>query len=218
MCLNIGKMEFYFSDLTISLIFSNIFFLALLLAYNRNEYVNFFLDYIFSSVKEVNKKYLDSDFSILSGFVLIYIAFLNFIGCFSFFPVTALSTVPFIFSVFLFLYSFVNAFMRKGIRTLTDLVPSQLPLAFKVVFLPLELFSVFLKPAVIGIRLLVNMLIGHMIKEIVYDLLGSIGIKGYLGIPLIFFINCMEIFKSILQTYLFFIFSILMMKSFSGTH
>jgi F0F1-type ATP synthase membrane subunit a len=217
----------YFSDFTASLIFSNIFFLIILVLYDNNRYVTFFIDYIFSSIKKMNDKYLEIDSSLPLTFVFLYINVLNLIGCFLFYPITSFPTVPFLFSFILFFYSIAKGIKYKGARVFTDLVPSHMPFVFKVLFFPLELLSAFLRPLSLSVRLLANIFIGHFVYHILCSVVEQLTklvpanfrwFADLVGISLLTFINLIDIFKAILQACLFCLFSILMMKNFVGSH
>lgn len=225
--IKVGNNSIYFSEFTVSLIASNVFFLILLISYNKSYYVTFFIDYIFSSMKKLNNKYLHLDFSVILTFVFLYINFLNIIGCFLFYPITSFPTVPCVFAVILFFYSIIRGIIYKGARVFTDLVPSQMPFAFKILFFPLELLSAFIKPLSLSVRLLANIFISHFVYHIlcsvVYNLTNLIPVKfkwfaNIVGVSLLTFINIIDVFKAILQAFLFCLFAILMIKNFVGSH
>ena len=205
------------SDLTITLLASNIFFILLFFFYGKVNLVTYIVNSIFNLVSNISdnslngRKTLDS----LFVFIFIFIAFFNFIGCLSFFPVNSLIFVPTSLSLFLFFLSLFIGIYEKKIKVLTDLIPSSVPKAVGFILFPIELVSTISKPISLSFRLLLNIAIRHMVAHILQNVVKKFGLLGTVIGPFVLgLVNFIEIGAGILQAYVFVLFGSMMVGIF----
>lgn len=203
---------FKISNLTFSLLISNLFFLFIYGTYNRINSTTVIIDKIFDLVDEMSDKILEGrkSFNNIFVFLFISIAFFNFISCLSFFPVNSLFFVPPGMAVILFFFFLVVGAYEKKHHVVTDLVPESVPSAVKLVLFPIELISVFAKPVSLSARLLLNIAIRHMVAHTLHSVASGFGFVGMIfGPVLLALVNLTEIGAGILQAYVFVMFSMM---------
>jgi len=133
------------------------------------------------------------------------------------FPVTSRMAIPAALALLTYVIFVVIGFKKQGFRFLKDtLFPPGVPMLVKPLLAIIELFSVFLiRPLTLAIRLLANMMAGHVLLTIFFlfthDFLwpfqeGGLGISAVLG-PVTFIVACgllvFEVMVISIQAYIF---------------
>ena len=141
--------------------------------------------------------------------IFFFILILNLLGLIPIFA-TATSNVnvtgALAFLIFVLLT--IGTFLRGGIKGFWKaMIPSGLPVLLIPFFFVIEIISLFVKSGALMIRLMANMLAGHMI---ILSLLGLIVMFGWFAapaLPIAVCIYAMEVFIAFLQAYVFILLS-----------
>lgn len=140
---------------------------------------------------------------------------------------SSVMSVPLVFAVFAYITFIVAGIRERGWRFFTDqLFPKGVPWPLYILLTPIELFSTFIvRPATLAIRLLANMIAGHMLLAITYFgtqsmILAAAAMKPIAiltfagGIVLTLF----ELFVAVLQAYVFTMLTAVYIKLSVETH
>ncbi len=138
-----------------------------------------------------------------------FILILNLLGLIPIFATaTANVNVTGALAFIIFVLLTVGTFYRVGIKGFWKaMVPSGLPVLLIPFFFVIEVISLFIKSGALMIRLLANMMAGHMI---ILSLLGLIILFGWFALPALPIAVCiyaMEVFVAFLQAYVFILLS-----------
>ncbi len=141
----------------------------------------------------------------------------NFLGLVPFFPGSANLSGNIAFTMALALITFLIITFSANKHYWSHLInPPGVPLGVKFILVPIEILSIFIKPAALMIRLFANITAGHII---VLSLVCIIFIAGKLGglgaglgsslimVPFLLFMNVLELFVGALQAFVFTILS-----------
>ena len=141
--------------------------------------------------------------------IFFFILILNILGLIPIFATATANvnvTGPLAFIIFTLLT--VGTFLRVGIKGFWKaMVPSGLPVLLIPFFFCIEVISLFIKSGALMIRLMANMMAGHMI---ILSLLGLIIMFGWFAAPALPIAVCiygMEVFVAFLQAYVFILLS-----------
>ncbi|MEE9392893.1 MAG: F0F1 ATP synthase subunit A [Planctomycetota bacterium] len=123
-------------------------------------------------------------------------------------------TIP--LAVMITLISLIGGIMANGVGGfLKSFVPSGLPAAVVPLIFVLEIISFVIKHGVLAIRLMANMLGGHLVVGSFIALISifeSYGMAAF-SVPMILFINLIEVLVSFLQAYVFTLLAIMFIGS-----
>ena len=89
---------------------------------------------------------------------------------------------------------------------LKNLVPHGMPIWLLPLMVPLEIFGMFIKPAVLCVRLFANMIAGHVVILSLISLVfifKSVLVGVFLSVPFALFISGIELLVAFLQAYIF---------------
>ncbi len=137
--------------------------------------------------------------------IFFFILILNVLGLIPIFATaTANVNVTGALAFLIFVLLTVGTFIRVGIKGFWKaMVPSGLPIPLIPFFFVIEVVSLFIKSGALMIRLMANMMAGHMI---ILSLLGLIIMFGWFAAPALPIAVCiygMEVFVAFLQAYVF---------------
>lgn len=144
--------------------------------------------------------------------LFIFILFGNLLGLIpGAFTFTSHLIVTFALSALVFLVVTITGFARHGTHFLTLFVPAGTPLALMPIMFVIELFSFFIRPFSLAIRLFANMLAGHILLKVFAGLaimlVAALGATGYgvavLPVMMNIFVVGFEFFVAGLQAYIF---------------
>ncbi len=141
--------------------------------------------------------------------IFFFILILNLLGLIPIFATaTANVNVTGALAFLIFILLTIGTFLRVGIKGFWKaMVPSGLPIPLIPFFFVIEVVSLFIKSGALMIRLMANMMAGHMI---ILSLLGLIIMFGWFAAPALPIAVCiygMEVFVAFLQAYVFILLS-----------
>lgn len=141
--------------------------------------------------------------------IFFFVLILNLLGLIPIFATaTANVNVTGALAFLIFILLTIGTLLRGGIKGFWKaMVPSGLPVPLIPFFFVIEIISLFVKSGALMIRLMANMLAGHMI---ILSLLGLIVMFGWFAapaLPIAVCIYAMEVFVAFLQAYVFILLS-----------
>jgi F-type H+-transporting ATPase subunit a len=137
--------------------------------------------------------------------LFVFILFCNTLGLvpYSFTP-TSHIIVTFGMAVVVFVGVTIIGFARNGLHFLQLFAPKGVPVYFLVFVAPLEVFSYFVRPFSLSIRLFANMLAGHTMLKVFGGFAVMLGVlAGWAPLALIFALTGLELIIAFLQAYVF---------------
>ena len=137
--------------------------------------------------------------------LFVFILFCNTLGLvpYSFTP-TSHIIVTFAMAVIVFVGVTIIGFAKHGLHFLQLFAPKGVPVYFLVFVAPLEVFSYFVRPFSLSIRLFANMLAGHTMLKVFGGFAVMLGIlAGWAPLVLIFALTGLELIIAFLQAYVF---------------
>ncbi|HEY6983197.1 F0F1 ATP synthase subunit A [Reyranella sp.] len=137
--------------------------------------------------------------------LFVFILFCNTLGLvpYSFTP-TSHIIVTFAMALVVFVGVTIIGFAKNGLHFLQLFAPKGVPVYFLVFVAPLEVFSYFVRPFSLSIRLFANMLAGHTMLKVFGGFAVMLGIlAGWAPIVLIFALTGLELIIAFLQAYVF---------------
>lgn len=138
--------------------------------------------------------------------VFFFIWFNNMLGIIPIFPgsanVTGNIAVTMVLAVFTFLITNLTA--NKNYWRHIFAMPG-LPLPVLIIMVPIEIISIFTKPFALMIRLFANITAGHIIVLSLVSLIFifKTATLAFASVPLVIFIDVLELFVALLQAYIF---------------
>jgi F-type H+-transporting ATPase subunit a len=137
--------------------------------------------------------------------LFVFILFCNTLGLvpYSFTP-TSHIIVTFGMAVVVFVGVTIIGFAKNGLHFLQLFAPKGVPVYFLVFVAPLEVFSYFVRPFSLSIRLFANMLAGHTMLKVFGGFAVMLGVlAGWAPLALIFALTGLELIIAFLQAYVF---------------
>lgn len=124
---------------------------------------------------------------------------------------TSQITITAAFALLVFLMVWVIGFMNHGLKFFTLFAPSGVAKPMLVILVPLEMISFFARPLTLSVRLMANMLAGHILLKVFASfavmMIGALGFVGILGaiVPgiALLAISALEVFVALIQAYIF---------------
>ncbi len=135
-----------------------------------------------------------------------FILFLNLMGLIPIFSTaTANFTVTTALALITFSFMTFGAIRKNGIKAyLRSFLISGIPLPMQILLLPLEILGIFTRVFALTIRLLANMLAGHMVMLAFFGLVALFGwAMAPPAVMLAIFISLLEVLVVVLQAYIF---------------
>ena len=131
---------------------------------------------------------------ILTVFLMVF--FGNFLGLFPYaFTYTSQLAPVGTFAVLGLIVSICIGLANHGVRWFRTFLPEGIPLIMAPIVVPIEIFSFLAKPFSLTVRLVMNMIVGHILLKIIAGFVYSLGLAG--GLPLF------EVFIAFLQAYIY---------------
>jgi F-type H+-transporting ATPase subunit a len=137
--------------------------------------------------------------------LFIFILTLNMLGMVPYsFTVTSHIIVTFALAALVFLFVIVVGFAKNGIGFLKLFVPSGVPALMLPLITVLEVFSFFIRPISLSVRLFANMMAGHMMLKVFAAFVVGLGVLGGWA-PLLFMVafTGLEVLVAFLQAFVF---------------
>nr|AEP27738.1 ATP synthase F0 subunit 6 [Brachycerus muricatus] len=166
----------------------------------------FFMNNSMSSPK-MNSSFKGSNLMIISVFCLILLN--NFMGIFPYiFTSTTHLSITLSLSLPLWLTFIIFSYTNNLIHMLAHKVPYNTPLLMSPFMVMIETLSILMRPSTLAIRLMANMMAGHLILELIglmgVSMMDNISISWIL-IILQMILLILEMTVAIIQAYVFFI-------------
>jgi F-type H+-transporting ATPase subunit a len=137
--------------------------------------------------------------------IFIFILALNMLGLVPYsFTVTSHIIVTFALAMMVFLFVIVIGFVKNGPGFLKLFVPSGVPVVMLPFISVLEVFSFFIRPISLSVRLFANMMAGHMMLKVFAAFVVGLGVLGGWA-PLLFMVafTGLELLVAFLQAFVF---------------
>lgn len=137
--------------------------------------------------------------------LFIFVLTLNMLGMVPFsFTVTSHIIVTFALAALVFMFVIVVGFAKNGIGFLRVFVPAGVPPVMLPLITVVEIFSFFMRPVSLSVRLFANMMAGHMMLKVFAGFVVGLGVIGGWA-PLLFMVafTGLEVLVAFLQAFVF---------------
>ena len=133
-----------------------------------------------------------------------FILFGNLLGMLPYaFTFTSHIAVTFSLAALVMIIVITTGFMRHGMHFLSYFVPPGAPWYILLILVPIEVFSFFVRPVTLSVRLFANMLAGHVLLKVMLGLALSAGLFGVVPFAGSMIFIGFEFFVAGLQAYIF---------------
>lgn len=124
---------------------------------------------------------------------------------------TSQITVTASFALLVFAMVWVVGLLTHGLKFFTLFAPSGVPKPLLVLLVPLEMISFFARPMTLSVRLMANMMAGHILLKVFAGfaimIIGALGVYGFAGAVLpgvaLVVLSGLELFVALIQAYIF---------------
>lgn len=157
-------------------------------------------DMLDTNVGEKGKPFIPLIFSIF-----LFILFCNLFGLLPYsFTVTSHISITLALAMIVFLTITLTGFIKHGIKFFSLFLPHGIPLWLAPLLFIIEFFAFLAKPVSLSLRLVANMIAGHVLLKVIAGFMVSlILILKPLPLPLMVVLFGFELFVAILQAYIF---------------
>ena len=136
--------------------------------------------------------------------LFMFILLANLLGLIPFsFTVTSHIVVTFALAAVVFLGVTVIAVARHGLKFFTYFVPPGVPIFLAPLMVPIEIFSYFVRPVSLAVRLAANMIAGHTMIAVFASFVIALGFLGFAPLVFIVALYGLEVLVAFLQAYVF---------------
>ena len=160
------------------------------------------------------------DFVPLIFTLFIFILLCNLLGMIPYgFTVTSHISVTFTLAMLIFLLVTIVGFVKHGFHFLSLFLPKGTPWWLAPLMIVIELFTYLARPMSLSLRLVANMVAGHVLLKVMAGFVVSLVIfLKFLPIPIMIILIGFEIFVAILQAYIFAILSCIYLNDAINLH
>ena len=160
---------------------------------------NFVDGILAENVGPEGKKYFPFVFS-----VFLFVALGNIIGCIPYtFTYTSHASVVGGIAVFSLLMNVVLGIKKKGMGWLRTFLPHGTPVIAAPIIVPIEIISFLSKPFSLTVRLVANMMVGHIMLKVIAGFVVSLKAFGFIPLVFICILVLFEAGIAFLQAYIF---------------
>lgn len=139
---------------------------------------------------------------ILSVFLMVF--FGNFLGLFPYaFTFTSQLAPVGAFALLGMVVSIGIGLANHGFKWFRTFLPTGIPLIMAPIVIPIEIFSFLAKPFSLTVRLVMNMVVGHILLKIIAGFVYSLGLAGGLPLLVVGILILFETFIAFLQAYIY---------------
>ncbi len=136
--------------------------------------------------------------------LFMFVFFGNILGMVPYsFTYTSHIIVTFALATVVFVGVTVIGFMKHGLRFLSFLMPSGVPIYMAPLIVPIEILSYFTRPVSLSLRLFANMTAGHTMLKVFAGFVFTAGVLGIFPLALIAALTGLELIIAFLQAYVF---------------
>lgn len=198
----------FFNEYNINVLISSFIIFLIFILHRKLALINKLLYHITKLIRDIYMdsvhEYNQNHISFLSC-VFLFLFFSNFISLIiekkSF---AHNSIMTFVFSLFCFSYVVIEGLRKKGWGFFNLFIPKGVPKLIVPFIFIVEFFSFTLRIFTLTIRLLMNVSIGHLILDIMYNLsLSHNSLEKIIGIFLSVVVYFVELLSCIMQAYIF---------------
>ncbi len=148
-----------------------------------------------------------------------FVFFGNMLGMLPYgFTFTSHIAVTFAMAAFVLGLVIVVGFVKHGLHFFSLFVPSGTPLIIVPLIFPIEVFSFFIRPVTLSVRLFANMLAGHILIKVMLGLAISAGLLGIIPFAAVIVFIGFEFFIAALQAYIFALLSCVYLRDAISMH
>ena len=108
--------------------------------------------------------------------------------------------------------------VRHGLHFFHLFFPEGAPLILAPVLVPVEIFSYFVRPMSLSVRLFANMLVGHILLKVVLGFVVTLGVFGVLPFVFTILLIGFEVFVALIQAYIFALLTCIYLKDAIHLH
>ncbi len=157
-------------------------------------------DMLGTNVGEKGKPFIPLIFSIF-----LFILFCNLFGLLPYsFTVTSHISITLALAMIIFLTITLTGFIKHGLKFFSLFLPHGVPLWLAPLLFVIEFFAFLAKPVSLSLRLVANMIAGHVLLKVIAGFMISLMfILKPLPLPLMVVLFGFELFVAILQAYIF---------------
>lgn len=133
-----------------------------------------------------------------------FILFGNLLGMLPMaFTFTSHIAVTFTLAIIVFIVVVATGFVTHGLKFFSLFLPEGTPWYIAPILVPIEVFSFFIRPVTLAVRLFANMLAGHVLLKVMIGLAATAGFFGILPFAATIAFIGFEFFVAALQAYIF---------------
>ena len=157
-----------------------------------------------NSLGEEGKRYVPFVFSIF-----LFVLLLNIIGLIpTAFAETSHISITFALAMLIFVVCVLITIFKRGIfGFIKHFVPAGTPWWLVPLLFVLEVFSYFVRPVSLSVRLAANMIAGHVMLDVIAFFVVMMGVFGLLPFAFLSVMMAFELFVAFLQAYIFSVFA-----------
>ena len=157
-----------------------------------------------NSLGEEGKRYVPFVFSIF-----LFVLLLNIIGLIpTAFAETSHISITFALAMLIFVVCVLITIFKRGIfGFIKHFVPAGTPWWLIPLLFILEVFSYFVRPVSLSVRLAANMIAGHVMLDVIAFFVVMMGVFGVLPFAFLSVMMAFELFVAFLQAYIFSVFA-----------
>ena len=134
-----------------------------------------------------------------------FILLCNLLGLLPYaFTVTSHVVITVALALVVFIGVTIIGFARHGTHFLHLFAPSGVPLWIMPFLVPIEIFSYFVRPVSLSLRLFANMMAGHTMLKVIAGFIVALGVWfGWVPFAFVVILTAFEILVAVLQAYIF---------------
>jgi F-type H+-transporting ATPase subunit a len=134
-----------------------------------------------------------------------FILLCNVLGLLPFaFTVTSHVIITVALALVVFIGVTIIGFARNGLHFLRLFAPSGVPMWIMPFLVPIEIFSYFVRPVSLSLRLFANMMAGHTMLKVIAGFIVMLGVWfGWVPFAFVVVLTAFEILVAVLQAYIF---------------
>lgn len=164
-------------------------------------------EYTFGFVKNIAKDGIGEGYEkfipfIFSVFLMVFCG--NFLGLFPYsFTFTSQLAPVGAFALLGLIVNIIAGLKNQGLGWFRTFLPTGIPLFMAPIIIPIEMFSMLVKPFSLTVRLVMNMIVGHILLKTMAGFVYSLGLAGFVPLFVVGILMLFEMFIAFLQAYVF---------------
>ena len=164
-------------------------------------------EYAFGFIKNIAKDGIGEGYDKFIPFIFctfLMIFFGNFLGLFPYsFTFTSQLAPVGAFALLGLLINIIAGIKKQGLSWFRTFLPSGIPVFMAPIIVPIEMFSMVVKPFSLTVRLVMNMIVGHILLKTMAGFVYSLGLGGVVPLLVVGMLMLFEMFIAFLQAYVF---------------